>query len=288
MVDSRRLFAGCTIVRFTDIWRVSITWLHLAHPGRHRRRRSGRLLLSHLLDARGHRLGAGGEPVEGVLRGQAAGRHARDRHGRAAPDGRGRQATGRRGDRARRDLPAVRGRAAQPQLPRADRRADGDDLRPAGDRQGPDRAAARGRRGGRVLRDRRGGVGRHRGPPAAVVHRRIGNGARGLLRRDRRLRRLPWDLPRRSIPGIDGLRAVVPLRLARHPRRRRPRHRRADLLPAPRRLRPVLDALAHGLPPLPAGPPGEPVENWPDDRIWAELNKRFKVNGSDWSVSRAG
>jgi p-hydroxybenzoate 3-monooxygenase len=32
-------------------------------------------------------------------------------------------------------------------------------------------------------------------------------------------------------------------------------------------------------------PPGEPLENWPDDRIWSELNRRFKVNGSDWSVS---
>jgi p-hydroxybenzoate 3-monooxygenase len=32
-------------------------------------------------------------------------------------------------------------------------------------------------------------------------------------------------------------------------------------------------------------PAGEPLENWPDDRIWAELNRRFKVNGSDWSVS---
>jgi p-hydroxybenzoate 3-monooxygenase len=32
-------------------------------------------------------------------------------------------------------------------------------------------------------------------------------------------------------------------------------------------------------------PPGEALENWPDDRIWAELDKRFKVNGSDWSVS---
>ena len=32
-------------------------------------------------------------------------------------------------------------------------------------------------------------------------------------------------------------------------------------------------------------PPGEPLENWPDDRIWTELNRRFKVDGSDWSVS---
>jgi p-hydroxybenzoate 3-monooxygenase len=30
-------------------------------------------------------------------------------------------------------------------------------------------------------------------------------------------------------------------------------------------------------------PPDEPVENWPDDRIWAELQKRFAVGG--WSVS---
>ena len=30
-------------------------------------------------------------------------------------------------------------------------------------------------------------------------------------------------------------------------------------------------------------PPDEPVENWPDDRIWAELQKRFATGG--WSVS---
>jgi len=29
-------------------------------------------------------------------------------------------------------------------------------------------------------------------------------------------------------------------------------------------------------------PPDEPVENWPDDRIWAELQKRFALDG--WSV----
>ena len=33
-------------------------------------------------------------------------------------------------------------------------------------------------------------------------------------------------------------------------------------------------------------PPGEAVEAWPDDRIWAELDKRLKVNGSDWSVAK--
>ena len=33
-------------------------------------------------------------------------------------------------------------------------------------------------------------------------------------------------------------------------------------------------------------PPGEPLENWPDDRIWAELDKRFKIAGSDWSVAK--
>jgi p-hydroxybenzoate 3-monooxygenase len=31
--------------------------------------------------------------------------------------------------------------------------------------------------------------------------------------------------------------------------------------------------------------PEEPLEEWPDARIWAELQKRFAVNGSDWSVS---
>ena len=32
--------------------------------------------------------------------------------------------------------------------------------------------------------------------------------------------------------------------------------------------------------------PDEPIEQWPDDRIWAELQKRFAVNGaSEWSVS---
>jgi p-hydroxybenzoate 3-monooxygenase len=30
-------------------------------------------------------------------------------------------------------------------------------------------------------------------------------------------------------------------------------------------------------------PPDEPVENWPDERIWAELQKRFAIDG--WSVS---
>ncbi len=30
-------------------------------------------------------------------------------------------------------------------------------------------------------------------------------------------------------------------------------------------------------------PPDEPVENWPDDRIWAELQRRFAIDG--WSVS---
>jgi p-hydroxybenzoate 3-monooxygenase len=31
--------------------------------------------------------------------------------------------------------------------------------------------------------------------------------------------------------------------------------------------------------------PEERLEEWPDARIWAELQKRFAVNGSDWSVS---
>src|SRR5579863_3099859 len=31
--------------------------------------------------------------------------------------------------------------------------------------------------------------------------------------------------------------------------------------------------------------PGERLEDWSDDRIWAQLNRRFAVNDSDWSVS---
>jgi len=32
-------------------------------------------------------------------------------------------------------------------------------------------------------------------------------------------------------------------------------------------------------------PADEPVANWPDDRIWAELNRRFALNDGGWSVS---
>ncbi len=32
-------------------------------------------------------------------------------------------------------------------------------------------------------------------------------------------------------------------------------------------------------------PPDEPVQNWPDDRIWAELNKRFALKDGGWSVA---
>jgi p-hydroxybenzoate 3-monooxygenase len=31
--------------------------------------------------------------------------------------------------------------------------------------------------------------------------------------------------------------------------------------------------------------PDEPLENWPDDRIWAELNRRFALRDGGWSVS---
>ena len=31
--------------------------------------------------------------------------------------------------------------------------------------------------------------------------------------------------------------------------------------------------------------PDEPLSEWPDDRIWAELQKRFAVNGSNWRVA---
>src|SRR5215472_7014335 len=31
--------------------------------------------------------------------------------------------------------------------------------------------------------------------------------------------------------------------------------------------------------------PDEPIENWPDDRIWSELNRRFALRDGGWSVS---
>ena len=73
------LFACCTIVRFTDIRGFRSHGCHLAYPGRHRRRRPGRPAAIPSAGARRHRLGAGGEPVAGVLRGPPAGRAARGR-----------------------------------------------------------------------------------------------------------------------------------------------------------------------------------------------------------------
>src|SRR5439155_4356038 len=128
-------------------------------------------------------------------------------------------------------------------------------LRPAGGGQGPHRGATRERLPA-ALRGRRRRPARRRGrPPDDPVPPRRRRG-RARVRRDRRLRRLPRDLPpvaarRRA----DRLRAGVPARLARDPGRGRAVDRGAHLLPLRPRLRVAQHALAGGQPPLPAGRP---------------------------------
>ena len=82
------------------------------------------LLLSHLLRAARHRLGASSRTASrALLRGAAAGRCARARQRPAAARGRPGRAPGSRGPGSRRDLPPVRRRAASHRLPRSDRAA---------------------------------------------------------------------------------------------------------------------------------------------------------------------
>ena len=143
---------------------------------------------------------------------------------------------------------------------------------------------ARGRGSGRVLRLRRGGVRRHRGPPAAVLHGRVGSRAPGLLRRDRRVRRVSRGLPA-AHPGISVYERSYPFAWLGI---------LADAAPSTDELIysrhedgfALYSMRSHAVSRLYLQvAPGEPLEKWPDDRIWAELNKRFKVDGSDWSVS---
>ena len=102
------------------------------------------------------------------------------------------------------------------------------------------------------------------------------------MRRDRGLRRVPRRLPA-AHPGPAGVGADLSVRVAGDPGQRRAVDRRAHLLQARRRLRAVLHALTRGLPAVPAGGARRAARRWPDDRIWAELQKRFALDG--WSVS---
>ena len=230
------------------------------------------LLLSHLLALRGIDSVMVESRSRAYCRGPAAGRAAGGRHGPAAPRDRPGRAAGREGLRARRDLPPVRGGAAPPGLPGAGRRPDGDDLRPDRDRQGPDRGPDRGRcrpafRGQRH-RGRRPG---HQ-PAGAALHRRQRPAARGGVRRDRGLRRLPRHLP----PGHAGRPAAVAERaypfawlgiLAEVPPStdeliycRHPHGFALHSMRSPQVSRIYLQV-----------PPDEDIAEWPDDRIWAEL-----------------
>jgi p-hydroxybenzoate 3-monooxygenase len=130
-----------------------------------------------------------------------------------------------------------------------------------------------------------GGGGRGHRQPARPLP---APGARGRprLRLRRRVRRLlgrrPQRDPRRTDPR---LRTVVPLRLARHPRRRRALPRRAGLRPPRPRLRPPLHALPVRLPSLPPGGGGRGRREWSDDDIWDELERRFETEDG-WRLER--
>ena len=148
-----------------------------------------------------------------------------------------------------------------------------DGLRPAGGRQGPDRrpAGARRRAALRGLRRRL-----HDLETRAAAHHL----------RPRRRRRTSWTATSSpaatastasAAPAIpDGVLTehefTYPFGWLGHPRRGGADDRRADLRLARARLRAVLDALADGQPPLPAGArPTRSSTHWPDDRIWEEL-----------------
>ena len=216
------------------------------------------LLLSHLLALRGIDSVLVESRQPGLLRGPAAGRPAGGRHGPSC-SARPAWATGwTPRASARRDLPAVRGGAPPPGLPRPDRRPDGDHLRPDRDRQGPDRGPARGRGGAAVRGDRHRGRRPGHRPSGAALHRRRRPAARGGVRRDRRLRRLPRHLP----PGHAGRpadrgRTRLPVRLARHPGRGRRRPPTSSSTPATR-TDSRCTAMRHpaGQPAVPAGPAG--------------------------------
>ena len=80
---------------------------------------------------------------------------------------------------------------------------------------------------------------------------------------------------RDAIPAgrAHGLPARLPLRLARHPRRRRALQRGVDLRLPRARLRPPQPALARAQPALPPGAARTTdLEAWPDERIWEELH----------------
>ena len=102
--------------------------------------------------------------------------------------------------------------------------------------------------------------------------------ARAALRRDRGLRRLPRRLPPGDRGRAERVRARVPLRLARDPRPRPPsseeliyaNHAHGFALHSmrtPEIMRLYLQC-----------EPDEDLDEWPDERVWSELQTRFELD----------
>ena len=173
-------------------------------------------------------------------------------------------------------------RAAPDRLRRAHRQVDRR-LRADRDRQGPDRGAARERRARSTSRSptSRCTTSTATGRGSATAH----EGAEHELavRRRRGLRRLPRRLPVEH-PGRRPARvhARVPVRLARDPRCRRAVARRADLR-AHRATASRCSACARpsSRASTSSAPRTRTSSEWPDERIWEELQARLGIDGLD-------
>ena len=121
-----------------------------AHTGRHHRRGSGGPVSRASALSRGHRLRRARGAQPRLCGGSRARRRAGAGHGRPDARARPRSAAAARMHDRRGDRHPLRRQADPHPLSRAGRRQGGDDLRPAGGREGPDRGAHRGRRRDRV------------------------------------------------------------------------------------------------------------------------------------------
>ena len=207
---------------------------------------------------RRHRVGRARGPQPRVRRAARSRRRARAGHGRPARRGRRRRAAAARGDRPPRHRAPVRRRAPphrrSASSPAAGRSSIYGQTR---DREGPHRRAA----------------GRRRLPLLFEVERRRRARSRDRARRVRfRHDGAEHELECDFIAGCDGfhgvcrpaipagvlarVRARVPVRLARHPRRGPAVERRARLRASRARLRAAQHALARAQPPVPPVPPG--------------------------------
>ena len=127
---------------------------------------------------------------------------------------------------------------------------------------------------------------RVRASAGALPPRRSRRGAR--VRRRRGLRRVPWHLPteRPTRPALRVL-ARVRVRLARNPRRGRAVERRARLRPPRARVRATEPPLAGASRLYIQCRPDEDLAEWPDERIWEELQTRLGLEGGRWPKGRS-